>query len=480
MLNRILCIFTLLACAGSGLLLAKPAISVTSETRAVLLGNAILEGEAYSFLEQISDAYGPRMVGTEGHRAAMDYLEARLQELGLETRRQAFSYPGWSRGVARLEMLAPQARACRAVALAYVGTFMRTEGEVAYVEEKDISKFDPEAIRGRFLLAKQNVTYRSEDMKELAQSHEVKGIFYINRISGGQLLARSANHQGEATPFPVFSITQEDGLLMKRLLEDGQQVRVAVESTSTVQPFTGENLIATLPGASGERVLLGAHFDAWDLGQGAIDNGLGVAQVYDVARLLSRHSPGNRHSVEFVWFDAEEVGLRGSRHYAENTDLSDVRVMINLDMVGRPIALNAMGFDGLVPQLEAHAKALGAWGFLKPVANAPWMGSDHHPFILKGVPAITYNAPVDAEDVRYYHDYADTFDKVDRLMLGEATGLIALLVHDLANLEERVPHLNEKETAELFRKAGLEERMRQSGTWPFGEAESPEAADPAP
>ena len=447
------------------------------DTRALLLGNAILEGEAYSFLEHISDTYGPRMVGTEGHRETMDYLEAKLQAMGLETRRQVFPYPGWVRGTARVEMLHPHVKACRAVALGYVGSFEWIEGEVAYVGDKDIGTFDPEAIRDRVLLVKQNVTYRYEDMVELAGEHGVKGMLYINRVKGGQLLARAANLQGKPTPFPVFSITQEEGLLMQRLLEDGETVRVALESTARLDTFTGENLVAILPGESGERVLLGAHFDSWDLGQGSIDNGLGVAQVYDVARLLKAHSPENRHTVEFVWFDAEEIGLWGSRHYAEDTDVSEVRVMINLDMVGRPIALNAMGFDGLVPQLEAHSKSLGAWDFSMKVANKPWMGSDHHPFILKGVPAITYNAPIDEEDVRYYHDFADTFDKVDAQMLGEATGLIALLVHDLANTAERVPQLSEDETAELFRKAGLEERMRTAGVWPFGDRDQSEAEE---
>jgi Iap family predicted aminopeptidase len=442
------------------------------DTRERILGEAITGAEAYTFLETISDKYGPRMIGTEAHRMSMDYLEASLKELGIETRRQAFPYPGWIRGESRVELLEPVSRELRAAALGYVGSFSGVEGEVAYVSEKDIAEFDEAGIQDRILLVRQNVTYSLDDMRTLAEEHGVRGMLYINRVNGGQLLTRTANRTGEATPFPVLTITQEEGLWMKRMTEEERTVRVRLSTTGQLKEFEGENLIATLPGDSGERVILGGHFDSWDLGQGSIDNGLGVAQIHDVARLLKKHSPANRHTVEFVWFDAEEFGLWGSHYYADAVDLSDVRAMVNLDMVGRPIAINAMGFDGLVPVLEQYSESLGAWAFDKPVANKTWLGSDHHPFILKGVPSITFNAPMDHDDVRYYHDFADTMDKVDPVMLGESTALIGLLVHDLANdPEPRVPQLSEEETAELFRKAGLEDRLRKADAWPFADVE---------
>ncbi|MEX0332367.1 MAG: M28 family peptidase [Puniceicoccaceae bacterium] len=460
-------------CTGIFLPLLMPLSLLSGEetSRSLILGQSILDESAYRFLEYISDEFGPRMVGTEGHAATMDYLEKELQSLGLETERQEFTYPGWVRGESRVELLAPHRKVLRSVDLAYVGGFGPVSGEVAYVEAKDIEELDTEAIRDRILLVRQNVSYRLPQMVRLQEEHGVKGLLYINRVNGGQLLARTADHDGRAAPFPVFSITQEEGLLMQRLLEDGKVVRVELETRSSAKQFTGANLIARLPGQGSERVMLGAHFDSWDLGQGSIDNGLGVAQVYAVAKLLKELGTNNQHTVEFVWFDAEEMGLWGSRHYAEAGDLSDLRVMINLDMVGRPIAINAMGFDGLVPLLESYVDSLGAWEFSKNVANKPWLGSDHHPFIMQGVPAITFNAPMDHDDVRYYHDFGDSMDKVDRTMLGEACGLIALLVYDLANTEERVPHLDDEAVAELFRKADLEERLRKADKWPFGEAE---------
>jgi Iap family predicted aminopeptidase len=338
---------------------------------------------------------------------------------------------------------------------------------------------DKAAIRDRILLARQNVTYSHEDMLKLEQEYGVKGLLYTNRVDGGQVLGRTANRKGEETPFPVFSITQEEGLWMKRLLDDGVTVRLEMETRSELRTLEAENLIAVLPGQTGERVILGGHFDSWDLGQGSIDNGLGVVQIYETARILSEVHPENRHTVEFVWFDAEEFGLWGSYHYVEATDPEDIRVMVNLDMVGRPIAINAMGFEDLVPELETYAAKLGGWAFDREVANVPWLGSDHHPFILAGIPAITFNAPLDPDSVRYYHDFADTMDKIDPRMLAEANGYITLLVHDLANSETpKIGPLDAAQTARLFREAGLEERMRKAGRWPFGDPDPDAKGEP--
>jgi Zn-dependent M28 family amino/carboxypeptidase len=169
-----------------------------------------------------------------------------------------------------------------------------------------------------------------------------------------------------------------------------------------------------------------------------------------------------------VWFNAEELGLWGSRRYVEQHALDDVRVMLNLDMVGDPQGVNAMGFDALVPLLTRFSNSLGSWSFERPVANTTWLGSDHHPFILAGIPAITFYAPIDPDAVHYYHDFGDTFDKVDRTTLARASALVTLLTHTLAqDTATPLRRYTPAETAALFQAAGLEDRLRRAGQWPF-------------
>lgn len=438
-----------------------------STVRSTIMGDSILQTKAGNWLEALCDDHGPRMIGSKGHAQAMADLETALRELGLNPRRQPFSFGGWQRGEASVRMLAPIQRELRAVSLGYVGSFSSAQAEVVYVEAKTIADLDPNELKGKILLLKPNLRYGLEDWHTLAEWGVIGGLM-INRVNGGQLLARTTNHGGDPTPIPVFSITSEEGHWMRRLIEKGTRVTASLSCTNQLRPMQGTNLVATLPGKRPEKIVLGAHFDSWDLGQGAIDNGLGVVQVLETARLLKTHSPRNEYTIEFVWFDAEEFGLWGSRRYAEQLNPGEVRAMVNLDMVGTPIQINAMGFNSLVPVLDAYNDALGAWKFDKPTANKPWLGSDHQPFILKGIPAITFNAPIDPHAVRFYHDFGDTIDKIDQTALAEAIGLICLLLHHLANdSQSEIPQLSPDETAQMLIDAGLKERLIKSGHWPF-------------
>ncbi len=440
------------------------ATSPADTTRASLLGDAILSNQGYELLETLTTRFGHRMAGTEGNTRSMDFLEGELRSLGITTRRETFTVPGWTRGDDRVTLLDPGPRPVRAVAIGYVNAHEPVEAGLVFIGSRNFGNLNADDTRGKIGVAAPNMRFTHRDYETLVDTYGLRGMLLINRVNGGQLLARTGNLDGIPTPLPVYSITAEEGSWMVRQLEDGSDLRVLIETESRSSDIEVDNLIAVFPGRSDQVVVVGGHFDSWDLGQGALDNGVGVAQLFDLARLLNTHSVVNEHTVEIAWFNAEEWGLWGSIDYTERHDLSAVRAMLNLDMVGDPIAVNAMGFDELVPFLETWSESLGAWDFRKEVANKTWLGSDHHPFILNGVPSITFNAPFDPEDVRYYHDFGDTFDKVDRVMLARSTALVALLTYELANdTESGVRNYSPQETAELFRKAGLVDLAKQLG-----------------
>jgi hypothetical protein len=91
--------------------------------------------------------------------------------------------------------------------------------------------------------------------------------------------------------------------------------------------------------APGERIILSAHYDSYALPEpevcapGADDNATGVAAVLESARALYGESTSK--TIEFVLFDGEELGLRGSRYFAANMDTNvDYEAVVNLDMLG--------------------------------------------------------------------------------------------------------------------------------------------------
>ena len=426
---------------------------------------------AHAMLTRLCDDFGGRLTGGAANRGALEQLAGELRALGLQPETVPFTMPGWERGEDRLELVVPFARPLRAAALAYTQPHAAFEADVVAVGTGRAEDY-PADVRGRILLLDPATALGAREFSGLAAERGAKGILFINREGGGQLLARTGSFIGEALPLPVYSIAQEEGRWLQRLLARGRPVRVRLETHSRCREVETANLRLVFPGRSAERVIVGAHFDSWDLGQGALDNGLGTAQLFALASALRGRDLAR--TVELVWFNGEEQGLWGSRHAAAALGDVPVVAMVNLDMVGVSVAVNALGDASLVPALERWNAGRGDRKLALGVQNINWFGSDHTPYQLAGVRTLTFNAPIPRESVRYYHDLADTIDKLPEQIVVDSTAVIGEVVLALVDdpalaAFRRAP----ADTEKLFTAFGLERRMRAIGWWPFDPPHTP-------
>ena len=135
----------------------------------------------------------------------------------------------------------------------------------------------------------------------------------------------------------------------------------------------------------------------------------------------------------------------------------------------RSVAVNALGDTTLVPVLQQWAQQRSPAALPRGVENINWFGSDHTPYQLAGVRALTFNGPIPRESVRHYHDMADTIDKVSPQLIDDSAAVIvdgvrALAADETLQAERRSP----SETEKLFTRFGLEKRMKAMGLWAFG------------
>ncbi|MDI1248567.1 MAG: M28 family peptidase [Lacunisphaera sp.] len=421
--------------------------------------------EAHAMLTRLCDDFGGRLTGSPDNRAALDQLAAELRALGLQPEIVPFKMPGWERGTDSVQLIAPLARALRVAALSYTQPHAAFEADVADIGAGEAANY-PADVRGKIVLLDSSSAQTTRDTVRLAAARGARGILFINREGGGQLLARTGSFVGEALPLPVYSLAQEEGRWLQRLLARHRPVRVRMETRSRCRETETANLRLVLPGRSPERIIVGAHFDSWDLGQGAMDNGLGTAQVFALAHALRGRALAR--TVELVWFNGEEQGLWGSRHAAAQLGDAPVVAMINLDMVGVPTAVNATGDESLLPALERWNAGRGERRLPQGVKNINWFGSDHTPYQLAGVRAITFDGAIPRESVRYYHDFADTIDKLPEQLVADSTAvigdaLLALVADPAIGTGRRTP----AETEKLFTTFNLERRMQGIGYWPF-------------
>lgn len=186
----------------------------------------------------------------------------------------------------------------------------------------------------------------TEIIKELSRNH-------VNRYSGSE--------QEEVTGEYIESLFNSYGL------------------ETSVQPFTYEldngevfdsqNIISEKVGTSGLEIILGAHYDSRPssetvdrtLLQGTNDNASGMGLLMELAE--SVNSLDTIHTIKFIAFGSEEVGLKGSRFYADNLsqeEANNTLFMANFDSI---VFGDYMYFHAGLP-----AAYRPEWGFARDLA----------------------------------------------------------------------------------------------------------------
>ncbi|MCB0713709.1 MAG: M28 family peptidase [Ignavibacteriae bacterium] len=188
----------------------------------------------------------------------------------------------------------------------------------------------------------------------------------------------------EQWPKPLFEINRSS------LSSTVERASYSVQRQGNVQ-VTTQNVLGILPG-TGETdsiIIICGHYD--HLGSvgdsiffpGANDNASGIAMMLALAKAFAENPI--KYQILFVALSGEEIGLRGSKFFAENSpvDLKRVRFLINLDMVASGIdgvmAVGGVEYPEEFSLLREVADSLGI-NDLRKRANAP--NSDHW-FILK-------------------------------------------------------------------------------------------------
>jgi len=276
----------------------------------------------------------------------------------------------------------------------------------------------------------------------------------------GRMVYTSAFGFYPRSPLPVVSVAKEDAALLRRLLTRGT-VRLAldVKNTFDTSPYRERNVIADLPGREpGEVVLVGAHYDSWDVAQGADDDGSGVAAVLEAARILKSLGVTPRRTIRFAFFSGEEEAALGSRAYvaAHEKELDALRAVLIMDSgAGTPLGLELHGRADLEPAAKKLLAPLAGLGATATTLEATF-DRDHGPFMAVGVPAVTLWVEPGTYDDRH-HTVIDTFENVDPKKLAVDTAVMAVLAWQLADAPEAFGRrLSPAESEDLLRKSGVE------------------------
>jgi hypothetical protein len=218
---------------------------------------------------------------------------------------------------------------------------------------------------------------------------------------------------------PSFAVSVPDADRMAELQAEGKTMRLQLKlnSQSDVEATT-HNVIGEVSGSdlAHEIVLISAHLDSWDLGDGAQDDGAGVGIVIAAAAMLQRAQLRPRRTVRVVLFGNEENGFDGARSYGDRYAAVPHQWVGESDFgAGRVWQMRSRVQPAALPLAERMAQVLAPLGVAWPAegANSGSPGPDAALLMRRHKwPAVQLS-----QDGTHYfdvhHTVNDTLDRID-------------------------------------------------------------------
>jgi carboxypeptidase Q len=418
-----------------------------------LIGAALADTAAWSRLAELTDTFGHRLSGSKGLEDAIAWALAEMKRDGLEdVRGERVMVPHWVRGRESAELVSPVRHPLVMLGLGNsVGTPPGgIEAEAVVVRSFDDLDARGAALKGRIVVYNvpwtnygETVRYRSSGASRAA-AHGAAGV-----------LLRSVGQPGLRTPhtgalsyapdqpkIPAAAITNEDADRLQRIQDRGHAPVVRLMMDAQMLPDAeSANVIGEIRGRERpeEIVVLGCHFDSWDVGTGATDDGGGCIASWEAVRLMKTLGLRPRRTVRVVLFTNEENGLRGGLAYRDQhaAELANHVLMIETDGgVFRPLGFGFSGNDQARATVKTVASLLAGIGATR--IGAAGGGADIGPSVQAAkVPSMS----LDVDGSLYFtihHTPADTVDKIEPTDIARCVAALAVMGYVVADLPFRL------------------------------------------
>ncbi|HEX6324356.1 MAG TPA: M20/M25/M40 family metallo-hydrolase [Vicinamibacterales bacterium] len=423
----------------------EPAARLISASQATDFG--------WNRLAELTDTYGPRITGSKNLERAITWAVDEMKKDGLETRLEPASVPVWIRGDERLDMIAP---AEQPIVMLGLGGSVGTPEAGIQAPVLVVSSFDDLEARaaqakGRIVLFNvpytsygPTVAYRTNGASEAAKAGAVASLVRAVGPEGLRTPHTGIMQYAEGVPrIPAAAIPTEDAERLQRLQDRGVEtvlrLRMQARSLPNAPSF---NVVGEIRGREkpDEIVLIGCHFDSWDVGTGASDDAVGCIVTWEAARLIRKLGLQPRRTIRLVLFTSEENGIHGGAAYlkAHAAAAKDHVLALESDSgIFEPASIGLTGPPAARAVMQRVMTLLAPLGLetLGPGGG----GADIGPIAQAGgVPTMAYSG----DSTKYFtihHTPADTIDRIAKAEVSKAAAAIAVIAYVTADMPERLP-----------------------------------------
>ena len=439
--------------------------------------NSQLEKLAHELFDEI----GPRLVGTPQMKQANEWAVSKYKGWDISAHNEKWGeWRGWERGISHIDMIAPRIKSLEGTQLAWspgMGKKTTTAQIIILPDLADSSAYAAwlPTVKGKFvMLSMCQPTGRPDDnwqqfaLKEsfdkMKAERTVLTDAWKKRISKTGFTTKTlpvvlekAGAAGILTNtwsagwgvdkifsaytklVPTVDIGLEDYSLLYRLTDAGTPPTLSIHTESKelgiVPTF---NTVAEIKGTEkpDEYVMLSAHFDSWDGGTGATDNGTGTLTMMEAMRLLKKFYPNPKRTILVGHWGSEEEGLNGSRAFVEDHPeiVQHLQALFNQDNgTGRVVNLSGQGYKDAGEYLTRWLAAAPDSIKTRVKTNFPGApgggGSDFASFVAVGAPGFSLGALNWSYGAYTWHTNRDTYDKVVFDDLKNNAMLVAIMVY---------------------------------------------------
>lgn len=420
-----------------------------------IFDESLSKGKSYEMLYDLCTNIGPRLSGSPGAAAAVEWSRHVMERLDFDSVwLQPVMVPHWVRGQKETGRIISRKQGTIPVNVCALGGTIGTgpTGIAANIVEvksfEELKALGTAGVKGKIVFfnramdpTRMNtfaayggaVEQRANGASEAAKYGAVAALV---RSMGSNLEdyphTGSMRYAPNVVKIPALAISTRHAEMLSQLLKEEKDLQVYLENHSvTLDDAPSFNVIGEIRGSEypDEIIVVGGHLDSWDLGQGAHDDGAGCVQSIEVLRLFKQMGYKPKRTIRAVMFMNEENGLRGGLKYAE---LAAARKE-------KHIAAIESDRGGFVPRgftvpTDATAKAkVRSWkSLLEPYGlsdfTAEGGGADIGPLANQGVALLGF-LPDSQRYFNYHHTAEDTIDKVDKRELELGAAAMAAMVY---------------------------------------------------
>jgi carboxypeptidase Q len=431
-----------------------------SESEYLAISDSILtyslsERIGYKWLGELCNI-GPRLSGSEQSLEAIYWAKKKFEEMGCDTVwLQPVMVPKWERGTLENCFISSSKNfKDRKLNIASLGTSIGTDGKllkaniIEVTEFKKFRDFTAEDVQGKIVFFNEPFdksileTFRAYGK---AVQQRARGAIEASKLGAVAAIVRSVTskpdnipHVGTMSAFPDtikkipgVAIGVKDAEFLSNLLKDEPEIEVALElDCANMDEVQSYNVIAEVKGSEfpDELVVVGGHFDSWDKGHGAHDDGAPCIQTMEVLHQMIELDLQPKRTVRCVLFINEENGIRGALEYAKYAEKSSQIHVAAIESdrgVFIPQGFNVEGDEELISEISEWLP------FLKK-SKIDWIRKGGSGVDISKIKNITSKIGFVPDDQRYFdvhHSANDVFESVNAREMQLGTAAISTLTY---------------------------------------------------